>query len=172
MFVNVKGLVVEIAGGKDSEGASLTVSKRTNALYQQWTVVYSDKAKALKTEGLKEDFGWHIGRPFYIITKMGSGRALEVVGGRNVVLKWKQYKNINQQFYFDNESKTIRSQASRSKALEIQNSGTSSNLQVWTVNGRWWQMFRLKGENIVNEKGKVLDVSGGRDAENQNVIVW
>jgi len=27
-------------------------------------------------------------------------------------------------------------------------------------------MFKFKGDNIVNEKGKVLDVSGGKDAEN------
>jgi len=33
-------------------------------------------------------------------------------------------------------------------------------------------MFRLDGAFIVNEKGKVLDVHGGIDAENRNVIVW
>jgi len=27
-------------------------------------------------------------------------------------------------------------------------------------------MFRLRGDNIMNERGKVFDVSGGRDAEN------
>ena len=33
-------------------------------------------------------------------------------------------------------------------------------------------MFRYKGGNIVNEKGKVWDVSGAKDRENQNVQVW
>jgi len=33
-------------------------------------------------------------------------------------------------------------------------------------------MFRLQGAFIVNEKGKVLDVHGGIDAETRNVIVW
>jgi hypothetical protein len=33
-------------------------------------------------------------------------------------------------------------------------------------------MFKLKGTQITNERGKVMDVSGGRDAENQNIIVW
>jgi len=33
-------------------------------------------------------------------------------------------------------------------------------------------MFRLDGNYIVNEKGKVLDVHGGVDAENRNVITW
>jgi hypothetical protein len=33
-------------------------------------------------------------------------------------------------------------------------------------------MFKLRGEHVVNEKGKVLDVQGGADRENQNIIVW
>ena len=33
-------------------------------------------------------------------------------------------------------------------------------------------MFRLEGAFIVNEKGKVFDVSGGVDAENRNIIVY
>jgi hypothetical protein len=32
-------------------------------------------------------------------------------------------------------------------------------------------LFRKDGEFIVNEKGKVLDVQGGVDAENRNIIV-
>jgi membrane carboxypeptidase/penicillin-binding protein PbpC len=32
-------------------------------------------------------------------------------------------------------------------------------------------MFRADGAFIVNEKGKVMDVSGARDAEGQNIIV-
>ena len=33
-------------------------------------------------------------------------------------------------------------------------------------------MFSVDGAYIVNEKGKVLDVSGGQDTENRNVIVY
>jgi hypothetical protein len=121
---------------------------------------------------MHKDFGFHIGRPFYIITAMASGRAIEVTGGRNVVLKWKKYNSVSQQFYFDNATKTIKSQQYKDRSLDIQNSGRSSNLQIWSTNGRWFQMFRLKGNNIVNEKGKALDVSGGADRENQNIIVY
>jgi hypothetical protein len=32
-------------------------------------------------------------------------------------------------------------------------------------------LFKKDGEFIVNEKGKVLDVDGGIDAENRNIIV-
>jgi len=30
----------------------------------------------------------------------------------------------------------------------------------------------MKGEIIQNEHGKVLDIQGGVDAENRNVMVW
>jgi hypothetical protein len=30
----------------------------------------------------------------------------------------------------------------------------------------------LKGENLINERGLVLDVAGGKDTNNQNVLVW
>jgi hypothetical protein len=33
-------------------------------------------------------------------------------------------------------------------------------------------MFRMKGRFLTNEKGKVMDVQGARDAENQNIIMW
>jgi len=33
-------------------------------------------------------------------------------------------------------------------------------------------MFRWEAPFLVNEKGKVMDVHGGIDAENRNIIVW
>lgn len=33
-------------------------------------------------------------------------------------------------------------------------------------------MFRVKAENIVNERGQVIEVQGGADKENQNIIVY
>ena len=33
-------------------------------------------------------------------------------------------------------------------------------------------MFRYQGAFVVNERGKVMDVSGGKDYENQNIQVW
>lgn len=36
----------------------------------------------------------------------------------------------------------------------------------------WDQHFNLDGDRIVNERGLVLDVSGGRDRNGQNVLVW
>jgi hypothetical protein len=33
-------------------------------------------------------------------------------------------------------------------------------------------LFKLQGEFIVNERGKVMDVSGAVDAENRNVVIY
>ena len=126
----------------------------------------------MKTTGLQSEFGFHIGRPFYIITAMGSGRAIEVTGGRNLVLKTKKFNHVAQQFFFDNKTKTLKSQQYKDRSIDIQNAGASSNLQIWTTNGRWFQMFRLKGNNIVNEHGKVFNVQGNADKEGQNINIW
>lgn len=36
----------------------------------------------------------------------------------------------------------------------------------------WSQHFNMKGEQMVNERGLVFDVAGGKDVNNQKVIVW
>jgi len=56
--------------------------------------------------------------------------------------------------------------------LEIQSNGGSANLRFTSsISSRWWQLFKKDGAFIVNERGKVMDVSGGLDNENQNIII-
>jgi hypothetical protein len=128
MIINVKGMVMEVSGRKDVEGQEVVTGKNSKAIHQQWNIVYTDKEVEMKTKGKSSDWGFHIGRPFYIVTKMGSGRAIEVTGGRNLVLKWKQWNRTSQQFYFDNKTKTIKSQQYKDRSLDIQNAGRSTNL--------------------------------------------
>ena len=99
-------------------------------------------------------------------------RVLDIQGGRNVVLQSRTEGKQTQQFIFDEKTKTIQSIAFKNKALEIQDEGRNGNIQIQAVTSRWFQLFRLKGEFIINEKGKVIDVSGGIDKENSNVQVW
>jgi hypothetical protein len=99
-------------------------------------------------------------------------RIAEVAGSNVVLRRWNKGRKRQQTFRFDISSKTIKSQYHKSYSLDIPNNGRSSNLRVTTTNSRWWQMFRLKGTFITNERGKVMDVSGNRDKENQNIIVW
>jgi hypothetical protein len=33
-------------------------------------------------------------------------------------------------------------------------------------------MFRYQDSHLVNEKGKAMDVQGGSDTENRNILMW
>jgi hypothetical protein len=66
-------------------------------------------------------------------------RVAECVGANNVALKRWRKNVLGQQFYFDEVSKTIRSQQWKNYAMEIQSNGGSSNLRFTsTINSRWW----------------------------------
>ena len=145
--------------------------KRHNGPNQRWAIVYVKDAPEPKTKGLNKHFGFWVGRPFMIFSKMPMGRALEVVGGRNLAIKSRSNRK-SQRFFFDGRTKTIQCVAHRGQSLDIANAGRASNLQIWKTNARWFQMFKLQGDLIVNERGKVLDVSAARDVEGQNVQVW
>jgi hypothetical protein len=67
MVVNVKGKVMQVDGNKCTEGGNVGQGKKASTRNQKWTFVYSDAEVEIKTKG-KSDFGFHIGRPFYIIT--------------------------------------------------------------------------------------------------------
>jgi len=45
--------------------------------------------------------------------------------------------------------------------MDIQADGRSANMQIATTNARWFQLFKVDGMQIVNNKGKVLDVNYG-----------
>jgi hypothetical protein len=98
-----------VQGSKDEEGATVIVSGQNNGENQKWNVIYLDKAEKEATKGLNKDFGFHINRPFYMVSALPFNRVAECIGANNVVLKrWR--KNVTQQqFYFDMKSKTIRS---------------------------------------------------------------
>jgi len=36
--------------------------------YQSWRILYLDKADKTETKGLNEEFGFHINRPFYLVS--------------------------------------------------------------------------------------------------------
>lgn len=79
MFLNIRGKALQVMSGNDKEGALLSVGVKNSGTFQTWEIVYSDKEKKMRTSGLQEDFGFHIGRPFIMIseTKYGA-KAIEV----------------------------------------------------------------------------------------------
>jgi len=97
-----------------------------------------DKQTKEATEGINEEFGLHINRPFYMRSRLPMKRIAECVGANNVVLKrWRN--NVRaQQWYFDGVSKTIKNNYWKSHSLDIQGNGASNNLRCTTTNSRWW----------------------------------
>jgi len=93
-------------------------------------------------------------------------RVLTISGNRNLVIKTHNRQDNNQIFFLDPKTKTIKSVAQSTKSIDIQNSGASTNLQIWNTNARWFQLFKYDNGNFVNIKdGRAIDVAGNRDIE-------
>jgi len=100
--------------------------------------VYVDTVKT-ETKGLNEEFGFHINRPFYLVSELPFNRILEMTGG-NQVPKLKRWRNNarNQQWFFDEVTKTIRSNYWKNYCIEIDGSGNGRWLRNRGINSRWW----------------------------------
>jgi bacillopeptidase F (M6 metalloprotease family) len=138
-FINwTNNKVLDVTNSKDEEGNPVGVAENTGKNNQKWRVVYLDKAKAIETKGLNEEFGFHINRPFYIRSRLPMQRVIECHGANNVWLKRWRKNTTAQQWYFDEVSKTIKNNHWKSHSLDIQGNGASSNVRCTTTNSRWW----------------------------------
>jgi NADPH-dependent glutamate synthase beta subunit-like oxidoreductase len=116
---------------------------------------------------MNEDFGFKINEPFYIRSKMPMRRCIET-NGSNAYLNTLEREKKSQHWVFDERTKTIKSVQYEGKSFSM----TGNNLVITTTSARWFQLFRYQGSNIVNERGKVMDISGNKDALNQNIHMW
>jgi hypothetical protein len=164
---------VGVEGAKDEEGTNLQIGACNGSAAQKWKLIYQDKAEKTRTEGLNKDFGIEINRPFFLVTKMDSERIVECQGASALRLKRAAplRNNLAQHFFFDEVSKTIKSQQWKDRSLTIQNNGRSNNLYMSPTNSRWFQLFEYKDNKIVNERGKAMMVQGSQDRENANIVV-
>jgi len=119
---------------------------------------------------LNKEFGLYVERPFYIISMCGEKRYIDVVG-RNVVVKTPNEFD-SQIWYFDQKTKTIMNTLHKNKSLDIQNSGNTNNIQLWSTNGGWFQQFKYSQNYFKNAKdGRVIEILNQQDGEGQNVGV-
>jgi len=96
-----------------------------------------------------------------------------IKGGRNLVVNTMDRTKENQIFFLDPKSKTIKSVAQKDSSIDIQRAGASNNLQIWTTNSRWFQLFKYVDGNVANIKdNRVLDIAGGKDIDGQNLIIY
>jgi hypothetical protein len=103
---------------------------------------------------------------------MRSGRALTRSGDNVVIRDVSKGATNDQVFIFDSESGTIQPQRDQRISLDIGDQGRGRYSHFVKEKDVWHQHFRLKGENLINERGLVLDVAGGQDRNNQSVLVW
>jgi hypothetical protein len=109
-------------------------------LNQKWKIVYVDQAPKLPTKGMNKEFGFHIDRPFVMISQLPAHRFLECLGAS--ALKISDPVNPPkkaQQFAFDQKSKTIRSIQWTNRYMSIQSNGAASPaIMSPTLSSRWW----------------------------------
>jgi hypothetical protein len=97
-----------------------------NQLRQQWEIVYLDEYKVPKKGDLNEEYGLFVERDFYIVSAMPSGRYLDLINNRNMVVKTQNGRKT-QVWYFHQQSKTIRTRLNN-QSWDIQNSGKTTNM--------------------------------------------
>jgi hypothetical protein len=128
---------MDVSGGKDNENQNIIMYSKHGKLNQQWDVIYTDEWKGEPGKGeLNEDFGLYVERPFYIVSQLPAHRYLDLINNRNMVIKTPNGRST-QIWWFDQKSLTIRTKLNN-QSWDIQNSGRTNNLQVWSTNSGWW----------------------------------
>lgn len=108
-------------------------------------------------------YGLYVERDFYIVSTYGIGRYVDIVG--NTIVIKTQNGLVSQKWWFDQKSKTIKNK-SNNRSFDIQNAGRTSNMQVWTTNGGWFQQFKYYQNYLMNVKDeRVFEIKGSKDTE-------
>ena len=85
---------------------------------------------------LNKKFGLYVERPFYIVSALSSGRYLDLINNRNMVIKVNNGRNT-QQWYFDQKSLTIKTKYNN-QSFDIKSAGKTNNMQIWSTNSGWF----------------------------------
>jgi len=155
----------------DAENRNVQVANRSGKeLRQQWEIVYVDQYSEPKKGELNEKFGLYVERDFYIVSAMPSGRYIDLINNRNMVVKTQNGRRT-QVWYFHQQSKTIRTRLNN-QSWDIKSAGRTRDMQIWSTNSGWFQVFQYQGEQFVNPtNNKVLEVRDNKDEEGQALVV-
>jgi membrane carboxypeptidase/penicillin-binding protein PbpC len=85
---------------------------------------------------LNTDFGLYVERDFYVVSQLSQNRYLDLINNRNMVIKTRNGRKT-QTWYFDQKSLTIKTRYNN-QSWDIQNSGKTSNMQIWSTNSGWF----------------------------------
>lgn len=122
-FINIKSKkVLDVYKGLDKEAQNVQSWAKNNSKSQKWKLVYvdkNDKKQKTRTKGHNKKFGIQINRPFYLKSRLPMGRFVECWGGNNIILSDFVKGKLGMQFYFDEVSKTIKSQQWKDRSINI-----------------------------------------------------
>jgi hypothetical protein len=162
---------LDVSGGLDDENRNVQIFNKHGKVNQQWEVVYADQYPDEPVKGeLNADFGMYVERDFYVVSELKSNRYLDLINNRNMVIKTPNARNT-QVWYFDQKTYTIKTKLNN-QSWDIKSSGRTNDMQIWSTNSQWFQIFKYVGQNFVNvQNNKVLTVSSNKDEEGQAVVV-
>jgi hypothetical protein len=156
---NEKGKVLHVQGNVDAENRNIEVQNKNNGINQQWDIVYVDEWKGEPGKGeLNEKFGLYVERPFHVVSQLPENRYLDLINNRNMVIKTPNGRNT-QVWYFHQQSLTIRTKLNN-QSWDIKSSGKTKDMQIWSTNSGWFQIFVYSNEHFCNiqETNRCLDV--------------
>lgn len=155
---NQRGLVLDVAGGRDRNGQNILVWTKHNGRNQKWRIEYLNrkpqkpKKKAAPRKGeYSADHHLYVERPFYIVSKLGSQRYLDNDKRGNKLVVKKENGNESQQWWFDFKRRIIRNKSNNGFCLGAKASG-KRRIRV----GRKWRnvtFYRL-GMLAVNRRNE------------------
>jgi len=85
---------------------------------------------------LNKEFGLYVERPFHVVSALASHRYLDLIGNNMVIKTPNGFPS--QVWYFDQASKTIKSEEQKHRSWDIQSEGRSTNVQIWNTNSQWF----------------------------------
>jgi len=126
-----------IQGDIDSENRNVIVENKNGKLGQTWDIVYADEMPPTPKKGeMFALFGMKVDTPFHVISNLPDGRFLDLIGN-NMVIKTRNGLK-SQEWTFNYNTRTIRSARTPSYSWDIQNSGRTPNMQVYSTNSGWF----------------------------------
>jgi hypothetical protein len=137
-LTNDHGKVMDVHGNRDDENRDIIVWKRHGGRNQQWDVIYANQWKRDPIKGeLNKEFGLYVERDFYIVSRLRSGRYLDLMPNRRFYLKTRNGQKT-QIFWFDQKTLTIKSRNWTSYSWNIRSNGGHKEMEVTTTSSRWW----------------------------------
>jgi hypothetical protein len=95
---------------------------------------------------------------------------MDVLGSQVIVKTPNEFDS--QVWFFDQKTLTIKNTLNTEKSLDIQSSGRTNNLQIWSTNGGWFQRFKFSQNYFKNvQDGRVIEITNLKDGEGARVGV-